>query len=321
MESTGLCPSPPLPHSEEVVNPTPKSPMETVLSVMQSHSPGAWLRLVRENDPDQHYVVTAVSHYREKSPWPDFQPEYLALVVQPHPDEPQPVIAPTLIKVSRNVLGHALPARLGLWGSADDTVTVMGPAADIQLHDKLLHQLTWAPKDAPRLKCISRFMACIHYDLPESSFRLKISCHGFVRAILETIHIAFNGIVGTRQPRFLTANARIVHLIPPGTTRVHAIAQMAATHYRVFHDVDDADDAQNYGFITPPSYFTTVFPVGITSTRKVAKIVAATHRSFHGNGRVLTFFPLNHVYECFQGVCEQWHLCSCFRGFCPGRTT
>ena len=61
----------------------PKSPMEDVLATLQSHSPGAW---VRENDPDQHYVVTAVSHYREKSP--DFQPEYL---LQPHPDHPQPL--------------------------------------------------------------------------------------------------------------------------------------------------------------------------------------------------------------------------------------
>ena len=62
--------------------------MEDVLGTLQSHLPGAWLRLVRENDPDQHYVVTAVYHYREKSP--DFQPEYLALLVQPHPDQPQP---------------------------------------------------------------------------------------------------------------------------------------------------------------------------------------------------------------------------------------
>ena len=171
--------------------------MEAVLSnTDQSHSPKDWLYLVEQDDPNRHYVVTAVSHYEEPSRWPDFQPEHLVLVVQPHPDQPQPATAPILIKVSRTMHDeHARPARLGLWGATDDTVTIMGPATDVQLPDKRLHQLTWTPAHAPPLTRISRLIACVHYDIPQRSVPFQSSCHAFARAVPESVHVLFDGTV------------------------------------------------------------------------------------------------------------------------------
>ena len=109
--------------------------MEALLSTTESYSPLALLRLVHQNDPDERYIVTELSHYKQESSWSTLQPEYLTLRVQPPPAPPQPALAPVLIKVSRDACGRGHPSRYRLWGATDDRVTVLGPADDIQIHD------------------------------------------------------------------------------------------------------------------------------------------------------------------------------------------
>lgn len=210
-----------------------KDSMQATLSNTQPHSPGAWLQLVRQRDPDRQYVVTAVSHYKEHSPFPDFQHEYILLFVQDRTPSFQPTIAPLAIRVSRSITNHSLPARLGLWGPADDTVAVLGVATTIHLPDERLFHLTWTPGCAPSLERVSTFILGVHRFMPQYCL-LKTSCYTFARALSSSIHARFNSITQVQQPRFLTRRSYFMHCIPVGITRAQRVANMVLISDEVF---------------------------------------------------------------------------------------
>ncbi|KAF8548342.1 hypothetical protein OG21DRAFT_1606987 [Imleria badia] len=231
---TAWYPSPPSPLSEKLVRAMPKSPMEALLSKTLSYSPEAWLRLVKKNDPDHNYVVTAVSHYKERTPWPAFKDEYIILLVQPRPllDQPKPTTAPIVIKASRSITSHALPARLGLLGPGDNMVTVLGDATNVQLPDKCLCHLTWPPDQAPHLTRITIFIYDVDCYMSEyMGYLLKTSCYLFARAIRESIYIRLNGIEGVPhwQPKSLRIPQYYLSHIPARhmSARVHSVANAA----------------------------------------------------------------------------------------------
>ncbi|KAG6377234.1 hypothetical protein JVT61DRAFT_1288 [Boletus reticuloceps] len=143
--------------------------MEDVLSNTQPHSLLEWLRLVQQHDPNEGYVVTAVRHYKERHFMPNFQHEYIVLSVNPRPppDGPEPMTVPTILRISRTITNHTLSAWIGLWGPADDTVVVEGPAD--QFHpgdDKLLHHLLFPHSMAPSLRVISNIIYQVRIIMP-----------------------------------------------------------------------------------------------------------------------------------------------------------
>ena len=215
----------PFPLAEKVA----ESPMEAALSNVASHTPGNWFDLVLQNDPNRQYVVTAVSHYKEQSAWPNYQHEYLILSIQHKPSHQSsaPGSVTFQIKVSRTITGHALPARLGLWGSAADTIEVRG-SATAAIPDRQLHRLTWAPDDAPRLVTISFIINEIHSEIPQYRL-LQTSCYAFVRTIGRIIFLKFDGTAGALP--FLIRESYFLHCIPAGIMRAEVVGVRVAEAY------------------------------------------------------------------------------------------
>ena len=211
----------PFPLSEKLAEP----PMHTALTNNRSYSPIEWLQFVRENDPDNQYLVTAVEHYKEPSAWPDCQHEYLILSVQlrPHPHRSIPTDPNTfLIKVSRTIVGHTLPARLGLWGPAADTITTV--PGDVPHQHQRLHSLTWEIETAPALVTISSLICEIHDRMPRYRL-LQSSCYAFARAVGRLIYLRRDGTAGDPQHTpFLIRESYLLHCIPAGITRAERVA-------------------------------------------------------------------------------------------------
>ncbi|KAH0840159.1 hypothetical protein J3R83DRAFT_1142 [Lanmaoa asiatica] len=102
-----------------------KFAMQAVLDDIQPLTPRAWRDLLIQLVPasERHYVVTDVSRFKKGSLFPNYQHEFIVLVAHPNPTRPAEV--PIAIQVSRSIRGNVISARLGLWGPADDTVTVL----------------------------------------------------------------------------------------------------------------------------------------------------------------------------------------------------
>ncbi|KAF8550203.1 hypothetical protein OG21DRAFT_446929 [Imleria badia] len=227
----------PFPSSPAEKPAIPVSDMQAVLSNTAPQTAVAWFHLVHEHDPHHRYVVTEVTHYKPRSPWPDCQHEYIIMSVQrrPLPGEPlpEPAAAPILVKASRTITGRALPARLGLWGPSDDTVTVLDPANPPR--DERLHTLTWTLNQAPHLERVSHFLYHVHHLAPKY-YLLKTSCYTFACAIKESLHLRFNGITGVQQPHFLTRQSYWMHCIPAGITRAQLLARQVARIDQSYYD-------------------------------------------------------------------------------------
>ena len=278
-DTTALHPSQPSTHSDlpQISDSVPQSRMDRVFNTTKSYSPLAWLILLHRNHPEEHFVVTEVSHYQQHLSWPAFQPEYLTLLVQPHPRHPQPAIPPILIKVSRSADGHGFPARLGLWGVMHDAVTILGPAGDVRIEDKRLHHLTWDPDQAPNLEVISCFIACVHYEISMNCL-LSSSCLAFTRATLEAVHIVFDGVSGDEQPKFLIPDFHVVHFIRPGVSLAQLVAMTLVIHDMIFDKEERGIEVMlQLPFITEGSCSSFVFPVNVRSVRWVANSVAVTY--------------------------------------------
>lgn len=198
--------------------------MQAVLDGTQCYSPGDWLAIVRQHDPDHRYIVTAVSQFKQRSLFPDFQHEYVLLSVRSR-DPTTPTI--TIIRVSRTITNHTLPTQLGLWGPADDSVTVIGNSNHVQIHDKRILHLTWAPDEAPDLEQVSMVVDWVHRLLPRYHL-FKTSCYSFTRAISDSVHITLNGIEDAQHPPFFMRRSHFLRFIPVGITSAqgatHAIA-------------------------------------------------------------------------------------------------
>ena len=277
--TTALHPSQPSTRSDrpQINDSVPQSRMERVFNTTKSYPPLTWLILLHRNRPEEHFVVTEVSHYQQHLSWPAFQPEYLTLLVQPHPRHPQPAIAPILIKVSRSAGGHGFPARLGLWGVMGDKVTILGPASDVQIEDKRLHHLTWDPDRAPNLEVISCFIACVHYDI-SMNCPLSSSCLAFIHATLEVIHIVFDGVSGDERPKFLIPNSHMVRFIRPGTSLAQMVVMMPVIHDMIFDKEERGIEVMlQLPLIFGGSCLPFVFPVNVRSVRWVANSVAETY--------------------------------------------
>jgi hypothetical protein len=208
--------------------------MEAVLSNTCSNSPRDWLSLVCQHDPDGQYIIIAMSHFKERSPWPNFQHKFLLFFVQrrPPPNQLEPTAAPVVIKVSRTIIDPVLPARLGLWGPAADTIRI---TTDFQLEDaEHIQHFTWAPRAAPRLANISLVVLLIHLHMPHYGL-FKTSCYAFARAVGRSINLIFNGnnVTGVEHLPYMIRESFSLHCIPAGIARAESVAAEVAQIYQL----------------------------------------------------------------------------------------
>ena len=209
-----------------------ESPMEAVLSNIQPNPPRNWLRLIRQHDPNGQYVVIAMSHFKERSTWPDLQHEFLLLFVQlrPPPNQLAPTAAPIAIKVSRTIFDHAILAQLGLWGPAVDTVH---PTTSTQTEGaERLQHFTWVPHGAPSLANISLIVFLVQKTMPH--YRLfTSSCYAFTRAVGRSIDLIFNGnMIGAGHLPFMIRETYFLHCIPAGIAKAESVAAEVAQDYQ-----------------------------------------------------------------------------------------
>lgn len=99
--------------------------------------------------------------------------------------------------------------RIGLYGDADDTVSVLGQPDTV-------HNLIWEVDRAPSLADISLPIRLISQNVPTHAL-LKTSCYAFARAVVDTVFIIFNGY-GPRLG-FLTSPAHFLYFTLLRTTR------------------------------------------------------------------------------------------------------
>ncbi|KAG6370542.1 hypothetical protein JVT61DRAFT_11330 [Boletus reticuloceps] len=197
---------------------------KTILDTAQSYSPNGWMEHIFQCDCSELecYVVTDLFHYKEQKAFPDFQHEYIVLRVQPKSSSTS---APphTDIKISRTIRNHALPTRLGLWGSATDTVEVQSPPSAVPVQQ--IHRLTWQQNNAPTLLRISYLVSTVHHRMPYYCL-LKTSCYAFARAIKDAIYRKYNGSAAApNPPRFLTRQSSFMGCIPTGITKSQKVAE------------------------------------------------------------------------------------------------
>ncbi|KAF8120806.1 hypothetical protein EV363DRAFT_1367851 [Boletus edulis] len=182
-----------------VLHPSFFPPSEKIMSSLQDvlNSPGEqrttdqWLTLVSQHDRNRPYLVTALSHYTQRRLFPDCQHEYIVL------------------EVSRTIRNGSLPARLGLWGPATDTVDIL--PSGTQFPHARLHRLTWAHDRAPDLFRASLFIETVHRRMPQY-------------CLLKTSYYAF----AAQCPPLLTREAYFMYCIPAGITKAQKLANEVA---------------------------------------------------------------------------------------------
>lgn len=209
--------------------PTVTPPMQAILMDTNARaqlSTTQWNAIIAEQD---QYVVTEVSHYKEQALLPNWQHEYVVLRIQLHPDQPA-AEAPILVRVSRTIQGTSCLARLGVYGKAHNTASILGRHAD---NVTQLSQLTWADCDrAPSLTDISKLINSVHDSMPEYCL-FRMSCYSFAHAVIHAIYLSYNGAQQQGNPDFLTRQSHLLWIIdiPVCLTRARTIAKSVAVDH------------------------------------------------------------------------------------------
>ncbi|KAG8220182.1 hypothetical protein J3R82DRAFT_1216 [Butyriboletus roseoflavus] len=212
---------------------TSESRMQTVLANHTSQTPGAWFHTVQQGDPGQHYVVTEISFYKARSAF-SFQHEFVLLVTRPRRSQIA-TETPVAIMVSRTITGNTLLARLGLRGTANDTLTVLGDLGTIQIEQDRLHRLAWEPQQAPTLQRVSHLIRLISDFIPWYN-PVNASCYIFTLAIMEAANLVFNGFGEAQQLHCLTRGTHFLWCIPAGARRAQDLARQAMLFQRSVSD-------------------------------------------------------------------------------------
>ncbi|KAF8125123.1 hypothetical protein EV363DRAFT_1351574 [Boletus edulis] len=194
--------------------------MEAILHTAQSYSPNGWMEHIFQCNCSEleRYVITDVKHSRILSM------NTLYYVYSPNP--PLSTSAPphTDITLSRTIRNHGLSARLGLWGSATDTVEVQAPPSAVPVQE--IHRLTWQQNNAPDLLRISYLVSTVHHHRMPNYCLLKTSCYAFARAIKDAIYRKYDGSAAApNPPRFLTRQSYFMGCIPAGITKSQKVAE------------------------------------------------------------------------------------------------
>ncbi|KAF8443321.1 hypothetical protein L210DRAFT_3535555 [Boletus edulis BED1] len=200
--------------------------MEAILHTAQSYSPNGWMEHIFQCNCSEleRYVITDVFHFKEQKAFPDFKHEYIVLRVQPKSSSCTSAPPHTDIKLSRTIRNHGLSARLGLWGSATDTVEVQAPPSAVPVQE--IHRLTWQQNNAPDLLRISYLVSTVHHHRMPNYCLLKTSCYAFARAIKDAIYRKYDGSAAApNPPRFLTRQSYFMGCIPAGITKSQKVAE------------------------------------------------------------------------------------------------
>ena len=201
------------------------SPMDTLLNSPpgQSLTPEGWSNALALYDGREDYVVTEVEHYKERS-FKDVHHEFLWIRVR-HREQPTNDPYP-LIRVERTIRNNTVMSRLGLWGPASDSLTILARNTPPPSNTVRLRGITWQLDQAPSLRHISTLILDINRSMPDYHL-LKASCYTFSRGITEAIDRYTNGVVSQQQTPFLFRKSRFLGCVPTPTSRAHDVAQRA----------------------------------------------------------------------------------------------
>ena len=205
--------------------------MQNILGEVAHRTPIEWTQTITHHDHQREYIVTEVHLYKEEAPFPDLQHEYILLIIRSRASSEA-----YCVKASRSIKGNSFLARMGIHGPADDTVTTLGNHSLVNVahtlahSHKLLCRLTWTPEHAPPLLNISLFIRDINQAIPHY-WLLKSSCYAFARALLETIHLTYDGTAELGGQCFLTRRSYFLGTIPAGATRAQSLARALSIAY------------------------------------------------------------------------------------------
>ena len=200
--------------------------MQNILGEVTHRTPIEWTETIAHQDHQREYIVTEVHLYKEKAPFPDLQHEYILLIIRSRASSEA-----YCVKVSRSIKGNSFLARVGIYGPADDTVITLGNHSSVNVAHALAHshnllrRLTWTPEHAPPLLKISFFISEINEALPHY-YLLKSSCYAFAQALLEAIHLTYDGTAELGGQCFLTRRSYFLGTIPAGATRAQRLARV-----------------------------------------------------------------------------------------------
>ena len=212
------------------------SPMGALLANHNSsQTPAAWSTQLIQNDPLEAYIVFDLAHFKERS-LKTYQHEFLWLRVRRRNDAAEQDSPFFLLKVERIIRNHTVLARLGLWGEAIDSVTVLNPntRAPHTLDTSAPHaavrlrHYTWLPNQAPSLRRVAAIVENVNILMPTYHLS-KASCYSFSRAITETVHSVY-GVANQPQPQpraLFTRRTRFFGCFPTLTYKTRSVARKA----------------------------------------------------------------------------------------------
>ena len=125
------------------------------------------------------------------------------------------------------ILGNTISAHLGIYGDTTNTISVLGRTTTYHIHHRHLNHLTWTPGEVPLLVDVTTLIVCVHWAMPTYHL-IESSCYAFARAVIESVHFAYNGTAMQNGDSLLTRRSYFLGLIPAGATRAQAIAQHLA---------------------------------------------------------------------------------------------
>jgi len=175
------------------------------------------------------------------------QHEYVRLVVHLTDPTGQGLVGdPITIRIERNIRGNGLAGRIGLWGTADDTVSGMFLGAPQASEDHRLRSLRWEGVVPPPLRHVLALILRIKRTLPAYCLA-KTSCYAFAKAIFVSIDLMYhhNALRDQDPPRWYFKECHLLGIVPAGSKRAQRAAERAAEDLTFFtalfqHESHDA---------------------------------------------------------------------------------
>ena len=209
-----------------------KSAMDTVFANPNPYNPDSWLQDLDRHDPHHSYVVMELSHQKRFS-LANGQHEFVVFRVEPRQHlgpGPRPHYH---VKISRTINPTTIPAKLGLWGPADDTIKIMHNE-QVDPNERVFHQ-RWTSDNAPSLRKASQIILDVHNIVPIYSL-FYTPCYTFARATTDAVCFIANGINVPQGHQCFFKKSHFLGIIPAGTSRSKVVAEGIAHIFQSHHD-------------------------------------------------------------------------------------
>ena len=201
-----------------------KSAMDAVFANTNPYNPNSWLQDIDQRDPHHSYVVVDLFHQKRFS-LAHGQHEFVVFRVKPRQHlgpGPRPRHD---VKISRTIDPSTIPAKLGLWGPANDTIEVMHNE-QVNPNEHVFRQ-SWTLAEAPSLRKASRIILDIHQTVPKH-YLFSTPCYTFARATTDAVCLVANGANHPQPHTCLFKRSYFLRIIPAGTSKSKEVAETVA---------------------------------------------------------------------------------------------